>query len=75
MAQQVWSPTADFVEQLFNEIGPFTGAMEVMVQMLTKRIEITEGAGTEQDLMECKISHNMFTFLESEGGDAWQDRN
>ena len=59
------------MEQLFNEAGPSIGAMEVMVEMLVERIASAEGAGTEPDLMEFKISHNILTFLEIEGGDTW----
>ena len=40
-----------------------------MVAMLEEIIEIDEGAGTEPDLMKCDISHDVSTFLESEGGD------
>jgi hypothetical protein len=61
------------MEQLFNEAGPSIGAMEVMVEMLAERIASVEGAGTDPDLMEFKISHNMLTFLEAEGRDIWQD--
>ena len=40
--------------------------MEVIGDMLAERIIIAEGAEIEPDLMECKISHDIFTFLEKE---------
>ena len=47
--------------------------MEMMVEMLAERIEIDKGAGTEPDLMQYNISHELYTFLEAEGGGLWQN--
>ena len=48
--------------------------MEIMVEMLTERIEIAEGTGMEPDLMQYKISHALYIFLETKGVNAWQER-
>jgi hypothetical protein len=47
-----FDPPANFKEQLFNEIGPSMGVMEVMIEILAERISIAEGAEIEPDLIE-----------------------
>jgi hypothetical protein len=55
---------------LFNEAGPYIGAMEVMIEIVVERIAIVKGSGTEADLIKCKLIHTMSTFLETKGRDT-----
>ena len=37
-----------------------------MREMIAERIDVDEGAGTEPDLVQCNISNDLHTFLQSE---------
>ena len=62
-----------FYEQWFNESGPNAEAMETMLEILAEKIDIDKGAGIKPDLLQCDISHELHTFLETKG-DMCQER-
>ena len=45
-----------------------------MVNQLAERIDVDKFAGIKPDLMQCKISQDLYNSLLSEG-DTWEDRS